>query len=61
MYNRLLNFLNKFSILSKNQFGFKKNHSISLALIQLYDKISSAIDNGEYTAAAGIFLDLSKA
>ena len=59
IYNGLLNFLNKLSILSKYQFGFRKNHSTSLALIQLYDKISSAIDNGEYTV--GIFLDLSKA
>ena len=36
----------------------RKNHSTSLAFIQLYDKISSAIDNGEYTV--GIFIDLSK-
>ena len=59
MYNRLLNFLNKYNILSINQFGFRKNHSTSLALIHLYDKISTAIDNREYTV--GIFLDLSKA
>ena len=59
IYSRLLDFLNKFSILSKNQFGFRKNHSSSLAPIQLYDRISSAIDSGEYTV--GIFLDLSKA
>ena len=31
MYNRLLNFLNKYNILSINQFGFRKNHSTSLA------------------------------
>ena len=37
IYNRLLNFLNKLSILSKNQFGFRKNHSTSLALILLYE------------------------
>ena len=59
MHKRLLNFLNKYNILSINQFGFRKNHSTSLALIHLYDKISTAIDNREYTA--GIFLDLSKA
>ena len=57
MYNRLLNFLNKYNILSINQFGFRKNQS--LALIHLYDKISTAIDNREYTV--GIFLDHSKA
>ena len=59
MYNRLLNFRNKYNILSINQFGFRKNHSTSLALIHLYDKISTAIDNRKYTV--GIFLDLSKA
>ena len=53
-----MNFLNKYNILSINQFGFRKNHSTSLALIHLYDKISTAIDNREYTV--GIFLDLSK-
>lgn len=34
--NRLLNVLNKLSLLFKNQFGFTgKNHSTSLALIQV--------------------------
>ena len=41
------------------QFGLKKNHSTSLALIHLIHKISSAIDRHEITA--GVFLDLSKA
>jgi hypothetical protein len=42
-----------------NQYGFRKNHSTSFALIDLYDKISSAIDRREISV--GIFLDLSKA
>ncbi len=46
-------------ILTGNQFGFGKHHSTSLALLQLYDKISSAMDSKEFTI--GIFLDLSKA
>ena len=46
-------------ILCDNQFGFRKNHSTTLALIDLHDKISSALDNGEL--AVGVFLDLSKA
>ena len=32
-------------ILCDNQFGFRKNHSTTLALIDLHDKISSALDN----------------
>ena len=39
VHNRLINFLNKYSILSCNQYGFRKNHSTAYALIQLYDKL----------------------
>ena len=42
-----------------NQYGFRKNHSTSLALMHLCEKITSAIDRKEFTI--GIFLDLSKA
>ena len=59
VYNRILKYLNKYDILFKHQFGFRKNHSTSFALLHLFDKISSAIDNKEH--AIGIFLDLSKA
>ena len=52
-------FLNKYSILSCNQYGFRKNHSTAYALIQLYDKLSDAIDKGNVTL--GLFIDLSKA
>ena len=37
----------------------EKNHSTTPALIDLHDKISSALDNGEL--AVGVLLDLSKA
>ena len=59
IYNRFLEYFNKYSILSDKQYGFRKNHSTSLALVDLYDKISTAIDQKEI--AVGIFLDLSKA
>ena len=59
MYNRLLRFLSAFKILSDNQYGVRKHHSTAYALACLYDKISSAIENKEYTV--GIFIDLSKA
>ena len=59
VYNRLLSYLNRFKILCDNQYGFRKNHSTSFALIDLYDKISDAIDSKE--TSVGIFLDLSKA
>ena len=37
----------------------EKNYSTAHALIQLYDKISSALDNKKVTL--GLFIDLSKA
>ena len=47
------------NILFDNQYGFRKHHSTALALIHLYDKLSSAIDNKKFTI--GVFIDLSKA
>ena len=49
----------KNDILYRCQFGFRKNHSTSYALIHLVNKIASAIDQHETTV--GVFLDLSKA
>lgn len=59
MYNRLVEFAESNEIFYLRQFGFRKNHSTSHALIHLLNKISSAIDQHETTV--GIFLDLSKA
>ena len=59
MYKRLITFVEQYEILYCYQFGFRKNHSNSMALIHLVNKITSAIDRKETTA--GVFLDLSKA
>ncbi len=59
IYKRLLNYVNDLGIFCNNQYGFRKGHSTSLALIDLFDNISSAIDRKEHSV--GIFLDLSKA
>ena len=58
-YKRLLNHLNKICLLSEHQFGFRRNHSTNFALIDLINKITTALDNKEF--AIGVFLDLSKA
>ena len=42
IYNRIINYLNDSDVLCDNQYGFRKNRSPSLALIDLCDKISSA-------------------
>ena len=44
IYNRIINYLNDFNVLCDNQYGFRKNLSPSLALIDLCDRISSAFD-----------------
>ena len=59
MYTRLLSFINKHKLLYKFQFGFRSEHSPSLALIILVDKISQALEDGDYVL--GLFLDFSKA
>ena len=59
VYKRLINYLDSNNILFNKQYGFRKNHSTLLALLDLVDKITSAIDEKKYTV--GIFLDLSKA
>ena len=58
IYNRLMKHLMNFNILCSIQYGFKKNHSTALALIDLHDKISTAFDRDEFSV--GICLDLSK-
>ena len=59
VYNRLVNYININQILFRNQYEFRKNHSMSLALISLNDKISASFDANKHIV--GIFLDLSKA
>ena len=59
MYNRWISFIDKNKIPFKHQYGFGKNRSTELAIIELVEKITKGIDEGKYTLA--IFLDLSKA
>ena len=39
-----------FQFLCDNQYGFRKDHSTSLAIIDLYDKICTAFDQGEFSS-----------
>jgi hypothetical protein len=58
MYNSLYNYVETKKILSKHQYGFRRNRSTEHAILELTDKISKAMDEGKYTMA--IFFDLSK-
>ena len=59
LYSRLINYIDKFQLLYKYQYGFRKKHSTDHALIELVDQIRFSIDNNQMTC--GIFVDLSKA
>ena len=59
LYSRLTKYIDKFQILYKYQYGFRKNHSTDHALIELIDQIRFSIDDNQMTC--GIFVDLSKA
>jgi len=59
MYKRVYTFLVKHNILYKHQFGFRKNYSTALALIEVMDNIYKKLDEQHFVL--GIFLDLQKA
>ena len=51
--------MTKFNILYEYQFGFREGHSTTQALIEITDRIKTAIDKKDLTC--GIFIDLTKA
>jgi hypothetical protein len=55
----LFSHLQKHNILYCNQFGFRRNHNSTLALIEAVDNIYQYLDNKEITV--GLYLDLQKA
>ena len=59
MYSRLDKYLTNNIILHQNQFGFRAKLSTSMALLELMDKLSGAMDEKLYTV--GVFIDLAKA
>ena len=59
MASHIMDFLDTNNILYDKQFGFRKSHSTSHAIITLVDKVSRALDTGKFIV--GVFLDLKKA
>ena len=56
---RLDKYLEKFQLLNDHQYGFRNNRSTSMAIMDLIENISTAIDSKQHSI--GIFLDLKKA
>ena len=58
-HNRMMSFIEEKNILYESQYGFRKNMSTSLAILELVENITSSIDGCKSTV--GIFIDLKKA
>ena len=55
----VMQYINSNDILYDKQFGFRKGHSTSHAIITLVEKVSKALDTGKIVV--GIYLDIRKA
>src|SRR6218665_1063682 len=49
MHNRLADFLEQNNVLYNKQFGFRKNHSTTFAIVEVVAKISEAMDRRQMT------------
>ena len=59
MFRYVIEFVEENNILYEYQFGFRKNHSTSHAIITLVERVTKALDTGKYVV--GVFIDLNKA
>ena len=57
--NRLNNFLEKNNVITESRYGFHRNRSTSMALIELIEKRTISLDDKKITV--GVFIDLKKA
>ena len=59
IYNRLMNFIDKHSVISSTQYGFRKHHSTTHAIADVVTLTYGNINKNEFTGL--VFLDLKKA
>ena len=59
LHKRITNFLTKFKLINKTQFGFQKGKCTSDAILEFLDNAYESLNNKKYLLA--IFLDFSKA
>ena len=57
--DKIMEFIDNNNILCSNQYGFRANNSIELAVTTIYDEFLENFDRKLYTCA--IFLDIKKA
>ena len=58
-HNRMMSFIDDKQILCKSQYGFRKNMSTSLAILELVEEITTSTEDCKSTV--GVFIDLKKA
>ena len=59
MHCKLYDYLLKFNILNNRQYGFRKNHSTTYAVLDLINNITQSFETKEFLLS--LFIDLSKA
>ncbi len=59
IHSQLADYLDKYSVLSNNQHGFRKHHSTETCCLAMLDKMYKAMDEGKVGGV--VFLDLKKA
>ena len=59
MHARVMSFFNRYNVLYDYQFGFRKGHNTTLAIIDIFNMIETELSNKKYVL--GLFLDLKKA
>jgi hypothetical protein len=59
IYDKLFDFLVRYGILFKSQYGFRKGHSTTHAILDFLKQVTEAQEQGD--ECMGIFCDLSKA
>ena len=57
IFNQLIQYFDRYKLLYKSQYGFRKNHSTELAALELIDKVIHSMDHDHISV--GIFVDLS--